>query len=103
VNDDGADAGQLGLWPDDAPDRPQLAGPPSKPANPCLLIYGPGPEGRHCRDCSHLYLRSRAGRYWKCDVRRGHDGGPVTDHRVGWPACAKFDERAGDVRVVRLD
>lgn len=63
-------------------------------SNPCVLAYGPGPEGRICGDCVHLFARGdTAGTYYKCDLRR-FSNGPATDHRVRWAACAKFEERS---------
>lgn len=59
-------------------------------SNPCRVAFGPGPDGTVCGDCTHLYLVGGvAGRYYKCDLRR-NTGGPATDHRVGWPSCARF-------------
>lgn len=61
--------------------------------NPMLALAGPGPEGRICRDCTHFFRQGGvAGTYYKCDLRRVTSG-PATDHRVKWPACARFDER----------
>jgi hypothetical protein len=63
-------------------------------ANPCVVAFGPGPEGATCSSCTHLFARGdTAGRYLKCDLRR-FTGGPATDHRAGWPACARFEERS---------
>lgn len=62
-------------------------------SNPCVVAFGPGPEGRTCGECSHLFARGdTAGRYYKCDLRV-ITGGPGSDHRVRWPACARFEER----------
>jgi hypothetical protein len=61
--------------------------------NPMLAVVGPGPDGAICRDCIHLFrVGGVAGRYYKCDLRRVSSG-PATDHRVRWPACAKFEAR----------
>lgn len=60
--------------------------------NPMLALVGPDPEGRTCGGCSHLFLQGgTAGRYYKCDLR-AVTGGPLTDHRVRWPACSRFEE-----------
>lgn len=60
-------------------------------ANPCLVVYGPGPEGTTCKSCVHLYAqRGVAGHYLKCELRR-NTRGPGTDHRAGWPSCAKYE------------
>lgn len=61
--------------------------------NPCVAAFGPGPDGRVCGDCVHIWARGdTAGTYYKCDLRRV-TGGAASDHRVGWPACARFEER----------
>ena len=56
--------------------------------NPMVVSCGPGPEGAICRDCAHLMEYQQANRWYKCGLRK--PGGPKTDHRVRWPACAKF-------------
>jgi len=56
--------------------------------NPCVLLYGHGPEGKKCKECAELYAKQYAGKYFKCKVRG--DNGVKTDHRVRWNACAKF-------------
>jgi hypothetical protein len=56
-----------------------------------MLSYGPGPEGKRCKDCSHLTAYSYARTYHKCDLRRVSSSA-VTDHRVNWPSCARFEE-----------
>lgn len=59
--------------------------------NPLLRVYGPGPEGARCGSCVHLFrVGGVAGRYYKCDLRR-NSAGPASDHRVRWPACARFE------------
>ena len=64
--------------------------------NPCIALYGTGPDGAICRDCMHCrYPPMRRTRYWKCDLRtltHGH----ATDHQVGWPACARYEKRTED-------
>lgn len=58
--------------------------------NPLITVYGPGPEGAKCGSCVHLFVRSFAKNYYKCDLRR--DGaGPASDHRVRWPACGAYE------------
>ena len=65
----------------------------TRKSNPMLLAVGPGPEGKSCADCGHLFrVGGVAGRYYKCALRRVTSG-PATDHRVNWPACARFAER----------
>lgn len=63
-------------------------------SNPCVIAYGPGPEGVTCSGCAHLFAQGGvAGRYLKCDLRL-ITSGPATDHRSRWPACARYEARA---------
>ena len=65
----------------------------SPTSNPCVIAFGPGPEGTTCSSCVHLFAQGGvAGRYLKCELRR-ISSGPATDHRSGWPACAKYEAR----------
>jgi hypothetical protein len=60
--------------------------------NPCVQLYGPGPAGKRCKTCDRLYYRpGSARRYYKCPLH-GDTHGAGTDHRVSWPACAKYQE-----------
>lgn len=65
--------------------------PRAKKQNPMVRAFGPGPEGARCRDCRHLRMKSFARTYYKCNLRVDTNG-PGTDHRVRWPACAKFEK-----------
>lgn len=62
--------------------------------NPCLNMYGNGPEGQTCKGCVHLYATGTRSekRFLKCKMRGPATGGPGTDHYAGWPACAKYEE-----------
>lgn len=67
--------------------------------NPCVVMYGMGPEGKRCGTCSQLVQRGlRNKRHWyKCLLRRSlkdpaQMGNKSTDHRVGWNACSKYIE-----------
>jgi ribosomal protein L37AE/L43A len=60
-------------------------------SNPMVALHGHYP-GHECKECSHLRPVRMARTYWKCDLRPLTHG-PATDHRVHWPACAKFEER----------
>ncbi len=60
--------------------------------NPCVRLYGRGPEGEICANCAHLYRHVMAKVYLKCDLRT-HTNGPGSDHKARWPACAKFVSR----------
>ena len=69
--------------------------------NPCVGLYGYGPEGKRCRTCA-LLLPGPTGhskRWYKCALRRNpltmSFGGPDTDHRMKWNACAKYMEGEG--------
>jgi hypothetical protein len=55
--------------------------------NPCLALYGKGPEGKRCKECKLLFRHLR---FFKCELR-GFTHGPATDHRANWPACGKFE------------
>jgi hypothetical protein len=59
--------------------------------NPLVRTLGLGPEGATCKGCCHLLrLDYHDGRYIKCELR-GVTHGTATDHRVKWPACARYD------------
>jgi hypothetical protein len=60
------------------------------PANPCVRVYGPGPDDKRCKDC-RLFLRKGqySNTYFKC-LLRGNTNGPGTDHRANWDACKRF-------------
>lgn len=58
--------------------------------NPMLKTAGPGPAGATCKTCCHLLKdHHQSTHYYKCELR-GVTRGTATDHRVNWPACAKF-------------
>lgn len=60
--------------------------------NPCVRIFGAGPADVTCKTCSHLYCNVKGHRFYKCDLRK-HTNGPASDHKVKWPACAKYSKR----------
>jgi hypothetical protein len=67
--------------------------------NPCVNLYGAGPEGRLCKDCSHFFEVLADKTYLKCDQRKlTHGAG--SDHRARWSPCKKFEERSGERRTV---
>lgn len=67
--------------------------------NPCVNLFGAGPAGRLCKDCSHFFEARADKAYLKCEMRKlTHGAG--SDHRARWSACAKFEERGGERRVV---
>lgn len=59
--------------------------------NPCLALYGPGPEGTKCATCKHLAGLKYSHTYWKCTLRK-LSRSAATDHRKNWPACAKYEQ-----------
>ena len=68
----------------------------SKEQQPNRMVRAFGPAGgdKHCKDC-RLLLRKilRSGRvFFKCTLV-GDTGGPGTDFRAGWDACAKYVPR----------
>lgn len=60
--------------------------------NPCIALFGKGPDGTLCKTCAHLFYFSRSHRYYKCKLRNVTHGAK-TDHLVRWPACAKYQPR----------
>lgn len=73
-------------------DMPEPSGPTNP--NPCLSLYGVGPDGVTCKGCVHLRYRPlRSGkRYWKCDLRKLTESAS-SDHRVSWQACGRYEKR----------
>ena len=68
--------------------------PPS--INPCIDRYGPGPVGMRCKHCIHLKGFRQSATWYKCDLRKWKAKASGTvykgpDHRVNWPACARFE------------
>jgi hypothetical protein len=57
--------------------------------NPRVTVFGPGPADVTCATCEHLHRLEYARAYFKCD-QRPVTGGPGTDHRRNWPACARY-------------
>lgn len=81
------------------PVQPIEAPKPDNP-NPCIALYGKGPEGRQCKDCKYLHGFRQSATWYKCEKREWKSKGgkypgtryPGGDHRVRWDACAKFEE-----------
>jgi hypothetical protein len=65
-------------------------GPCSTEPNPCVRLWGPGPDGATCKTCAHLVSYQWSKRYYKCDLRR-MSACAATDHRVAWRACGKYE------------
>ena len=70
--------------------------------NPLIAQYGPGPEGRMCRECVHfLRVHYHDKNYMKCDLRKlTHGAG--SDHRSRWPTCGHFVEGQCDGQSVEV-
>jgi hypothetical protein len=62
--------------------------------NPCVQLWGPGPDKATCKTCGHLAVRSYGRRYYKCDLRK-MTACAATDHRVRWRACGKYVGESG--------
>lgn len=50
--------------------------------NEMRRVFGPGPDGKHCKTCRHLYRKYCGGTYLKCSFRLDTNGAG-TDHRAG--------------------
>lgn len=66
----------------------------TKPKNPCVRLYGKGPDGMRCKSCLHLYVHAHGRSYYKCEFRV-FTHGPATDHRVNYPACRRWEGTNG--------
>lgn len=69
--------------------------PAKQEGNPCIAVYGQGPEGQVCKGCMHLRYpinRNPKAHHWKCDLRKLSHGA-ATDHKVNWPSCARYEQR----------
>ena len=60
--------------------------------NPCIPVFGKGPEGKICKHCTHLHRKRYSKTYIKCGLRPNTNG-PGTDHKAGWEACGKYEEK----------
>lgn len=63
--------------------------------NPCIPVYGSGPDGQKCKNCIHFVIKKYSGKYFKCDLRKNNNS-PSTDHRANWPSCGKFERRENE-------
>jgi hypothetical protein len=81
------------LWGALVPPRDALTGttPTGARGNPLVALYGPAPvAGARCGTCVHLLrVRHHDYTYAKCALR-ANTHGSATDHRVRWPACARY-------------
>lgn len=74
-------------------DTPETARQAARKTNPCLRVYGSGPDGAICKLCRHLIAKKFDKTYYKCALR-ANTNGPATDHRVRWPACGRYEKDA---------
>lgn len=61
--------------------------------NPCIAVWGNGPEGKKCGSCTHHYFIQWAGKYPKCSKRRDK-GSASTDHSSRYDACGAYEEKS---------
>lgn len=69
--------------------------------NPCVTKFGEGPKDTTCKDCIHLQGFRQSATWYKCTQRAWKAKASGTtykgkDHRVNWPACAKYEKRTED-------
>jgi hypothetical protein len=76
---------EMQTWMDDQAKKPEAL-------NPCVRAFGRGPEGEICKTCRHLFCHATNKLFYKCDLR-AFTNGPGSDHRVRWPACAKWEAK----------
>lgn len=68
--------------------------------NPCVEVYGPGPEGTQCQSCALLRCIDFHGkRYYKCGLRGKPTHGAGTDHKLRWPSCVKYQGATKPISV----
>lgn len=60
--------------------------------NPCVNLYGPGPDDKKCGNCTHVFGICNSNTHYKCDLRK-NTRGAKTDQKLRWPACGKFEQR----------
>jgi hypothetical protein len=63
--------------------------------NPCIAVFGDGPDGSRCKNCTQLRYKAGSKKFFKCALRTITNGA-ATDHKVNWPGCAKFEQIAND-------
>ena len=71
-------------------------GPTEKSVNPCVDLFGPGPDGVQCKECIHLHYYHQSARWYKCDQKPKHMRGISGDHKVRWPVCKRYEKRKED-------
>jgi hypothetical protein len=63
--------------------------------NPCIAVFGAGPDGSKCKNCKQLRSKAGSKTFYKCALR-SITNGPATDHKINWPGCAKFEQSGND-------
>lgn len=58
--------------------------------NPCIAVFGPGPDGVKCGSCRFHYFKLLANKYPKCEKRGKETGSAKTDHSSRYPACGIY-------------
>lgn len=62
------------------------------PRNPMAQKWG-RKTGKKCKDCVFLLLRKPGSRnVYKCEIR-GVSNSAVTDHRLNWDACGRYQDK----------
>jgi hypothetical protein len=69
--------------------------------NPCVRLFGKGPEGAKCKKCVHLVRMLYGHTVLKCEERGDLTHGPKTDQRSGWNACSKFESGENQIMFMR--
>jgi hypothetical protein len=64
---------------------------PDRNPNPCISLYGYGPEDKRCKTCDFIFCHEYRKRFWKCSQRK-YSHTAKTDHRLKWDACGKYSE-----------
>ena len=65
--------------------------------NPMVRKYGFGAEGKRCQTCRFCFGRKFSKTYYKCEhFQPGR--GAVSDIRVRWDACGKYEAQTGERR-----
>lgn len=60
--------------------------------NPCVQLWGFGPDGKTCGDCAHLLVLQQSRRWYKCGLRHDLTHSHKTDQLRRWQACGRFVE-----------
>jgi hypothetical protein len=69
---------------------------PDKHSNPCVALYGKGPEGTTCGQCVQIAGISMAKTFYKCRLRTNTHGAK-SDHKLRYPTCGRFEQRENPI------